>query len=354
MLKIADFFEFLKTKVNMKLNIQSNISLKPFNTFGIEEKTNFLIEVNENETLTEIFKNGIFNKDFFVLGAGSNVLFTKTFNGYIIRMTSKGIQSRIDGNDVYVTAQAGEIWNDFVWHCIRHDYAGIENMALIPGTVGASPVQNIGAYGTELMYVFHECQAFDTHNGSFTTFKKEDCNFSYRDSIFKTEHKGRFIITQVTYKLSRTAHINTTYGAIEAELAKENITHPSISDIANIVSKIRVEKLPDPSTVGNAGSFFKNPVINASAFEPLQKKYPAIPHYPMPNDETKLAAGWLIEQCGWKGKEYGQAGVWKNQALVLINRQNATGQEIYNLSEQIISDVADKFGIKLEREVNLL
>ncbi len=354
MLKIADFFEFLKTKVNMKLNIQSNISLKAFNTFGIEEKTNFLIEVNDNETLTEIFKNGIFKENFFVLGAGSNVLFTKAFDGYIIRMTSKGIQSKIDGDDVYVTAQAGEIWNDFVWYCIEHNYAGIENMALIPGTVGASPVQNIGAYGTELMYVFHECQAFDTHTGNFATFKKEDCDFSYRDSIFKTAHKGRFIITQVTYKLSQTAHINTTYGAIEAELAKENITNPSIADIATIVSKIRVEKLPDPSTVGNAGSFFKNPVVTASTFGPLQKEYPTIPHYPMPNNETKLAAGWLIEQCGWKGKEYGQAGVWKNQALVLINRQNATGQEIYNLSEQIISDVANKFGINLEREVNLL
>jgi len=338
----------------MKLNIQSNISLKPFNTFGIEEKTDFLIEVNDNETLTEIFKNGIFSKNFFVLGAGSNVLFTKTFDGYIIRMTSKGIKSEIDGDQVYVTAHAGEIWNDFVWYCIRHNYAGVENMALIPGTVGASPVQNIGAYGTELMYVFHKCQAFDTYNGSFTTFKKEDCNFSYRDSIFKTEHKGRFIITQVTYKLSRTAHINTTYGAIEAELVKENITDPSISDIATVVSKIRVEKLPDPSTVGNAGSFFKNPIVTAAIFDPLHKKYPAVPHYPMPNGETKLAAGWLIEQCGWKGKEYGQAGVWKNQALVLINRQNATGQEIYNLSEQIISDVTNKFGIHLEREVNLL
>ncbi|WP_294184746.1 UDP-N-acetylmuramate dehydrogenase [uncultured Sphingobacterium sp.] len=354
MLKIADFFEFLKIKVNMELNVQSNISLKPFNTFGIEEKANFLIEVKDNETLTEIFKNNIFKDNFFVLGAGSNVLFTKAFEGYIIRMTSKGIQSKTDGNDVYVTAQAGEIWNDFVWYCIEHNYAGVENMALIPGTVGASPVQNIGAYGTELMYIFHECQAFDTHTGRFVLFQKEDCCFSYRDSIFKTAHKGRFIITQVTYKLSLTPYLNTSYGAIEAELDKENITNPTIADIATVVSKIRVEKLPDPSTVGNAGSFFKNPIVTESFFATLQKEYPTIPHYPMPNNETKLAAGWLIEQCGWKGKEYGQAGVWKNQALVLINRQSASGQEIYQLSEHIISDVANKFGVTLEREVNLL
>ena len=354
MLKIADFFEFLKNKVNMELNIQSNISLKPFNTFGIEEKTNFLIEVNDNETLTEIFKKGLFKENFFVLGAGSNVLFTKPFEGYIIRMASKGIQSKIESDHVYVTAKAGEVWNDFVWYCIEHNYAGIENMALIPGTVGASPVQNIGAYGTELMYVFHECEAFDTTLGTFKTFKKEDCNFSYRDSIFKTEHKGRFIITKVTYKLSLTPDINTSYGAIETELIKENITQPTIANIATVVSKIRVEKLPDPSTVGNAGSFFKNPVISADNFERLTDLYPTIPHYPMPDQQTKLAAGWLIEQCGWKGKEYGQAGVWKNQALVLINRQNASGQEIYDLSVQIIKDVQDKFGIILEREVNLL
>jgi len=354
MLKIADFFEFLKIKVNMELNIQSDISLKAFNTFGIEEKTNFLIEVNDNETLTEIFKKGIFEQQFFVLGAGSNVLFTKHFQGYIIRMTSKGITARSQDDHVYVTAKAGEIWDEFVWYCINNNYAGIENMALIPGTVGASPVQNIGAYGAELMYVFHSCEAFDTQTGTFTTFQKEDCNFSYRDSIFKTEHKGRFIITEVTYKLSLTPKINTSYGAIESELAKQRINEPSIADIARVVSKIRVEKLPDPSTVGNAGSFFKNPVISLTDFQTLQKLYPTIPNYPMPDNQTKLAAGWLIEQCGWKGKAYGRAGVWKNQALVLINRQHASGQEIYELSERIIHDVQDKFGIGLEREVNLL
>lgn len=338
----------------MELNIQSNVSLKPFNTFGVEEKASFLIEVNDNETLTEIFKKGIFSENFFVLGAGSNVLFTQPYDGYIIRMNSKGIQADIVSNDVYVTAKAGEIWNDFVWYCIDHHYAGIENMALIPGTVGASPVQNIGAYGTELMYIFHTCEAFDTQTGIFRTFKKEDCNFSYRDSIFKTVYKGRFIITQVTYKLHLTPNINTSYGAIENELAKEKITQPTIADIANIVSKIRVEKLPDPSTVGNAGSFFKNPVISTKIFHTLQASYPEIPHYPMPENQIKLAAGWLIEQCGWKGKAYGQAGVWKNQALVLINRQHASGQEIFDLSQQIIQDVEAKFNITLEREVNLL
>lgn len=338
----------------MELNIQSNVSLKPFNTFGVEEKASFLIEVNDNETLTEIFKKGIFSENFFVLGAGSNVLFTQPYDGYIIRMNSKGIQADIVSNDVYVTAKAGEIWNDFVWYCIDQHYAGIENMALIPGTVGASPVQNIGAYGTELMYIFHTCEAFDTQTGIFRTFKKEDCNFSYRDSIFKTVYKGRFIITQVTYKLHLTPNINTSYGAIENELAKEKITQPTIADIANIVSKIRVEKLPDPTTVGNAGSFFKNPIISTKIFRALQAKYPEIPHYPMSEHQIKLAAGWLIEQCGWKGKNYGQAGVWKNQALVLINRQHASGQEIFNLSQQIILDVQAKFDITLEREVNLL
>jgi len=241
----------------MKNAIISHKSLKNLNTFAIEAIANQYIKVEDETVLNDLFNEKLFEKEFFVLGGGSNVLFTKDYPGLLIHIANKGKQHFIEGNNVFVTAEAGEVWNDLVWYCIEHDFPGLENMALIPGTVGASPIQNIGAYGQELMHIFYSCRAFDTLTGEFVTFTNEDCQFSYRDSIFKREYRGRFIICSVTYKLELFGKINTSYGAIESELQNRGIQNPTIKDVAEVVSFIRVEKLPDPSTVGNAGSFFK-------------------------------------------------------------------------------------------------
>lgn len=338
----------------MIYDIQHNISLKPYNTFGVQANCQQIVHIEKENQLVTLHEEGMFSKPFFVLGGGSNVLFTKDYNGLIIRVANKGITHFIEGNNIFITAKGGEVWNDLVWYCVDHGFAGIENMALIPGTVGASPVQNIGAYGTELMDVFYVCEAFDTMTGTFKTFHKEDCAFTYRDSIFKTKYKGKFIITSVTYKLSLQAKINTSYGAINAELERRGVKSPTIKDIAEAVSSIRVEKLPDPSQVGNAGSFFKNPVISALQFNAIKLQHPNIVFYPVDNENIKIAAGWLIEDCGWKGKSDGNVVVWKNQALVITNPGNATGSEIYTTSSKIMNDVYKKFGIHLEREVNIL
>ncbi|WP_392469615.1 UDP-N-acetylmuramate dehydrogenase [Sphingobacterium cellulitidis] len=338
----------------MKNAIISHKSLKNLNTFAIEAIANQYIKVEDETVLNDLFNEKLFEKEFFVLGGGSNVLFTKDYPGLLIHIANKGKQHFIEGNNVFVTAEAGEVWNDLVWYCIDHDFPGLENMALIPGTVGASPIQNIGAYGQELMHIFYSCRAFDTLTGEFVTFTNDDCQFSYRDSIFKREYRGRFIICSVTYKLELFGKINTSYGAIESELQNRSIQNPTIKDVAEVVSFIRVEKLPDPSTVGNAGSFFKNPIISKSKFLELLKQFPQIVHYSIDPDQEKLAAGWLIEQCGWKGKAIGQVAVWKNQALVLTNVGNATGNEIFNVSSTIVDDVNTQFGVLLEREVNIL
>jgi len=336
------------------VKIQNNIDLKPYNTFGVHALANQFIEINHENQLIELYNSGIFKNKFFVLGGGSNILFTQDFEGTIIKIANKGIQHFIEGNNIYVTAAGGEIWNDLVWYCVDHGFPGLENMALIPGTVGASPIQNIGAYGIELMDIMYTCRAFDTMTGEFKTFSNQDCGFSYRDSIFKSKYKGRFIIVSVTYKLNLHSKLNTSYGAIEAELAKRGISNPTIKDIAEVVSHIRVEKLPDPSTIGNAGSFFKNPIIPNFQLEKLKEVYPNIVCFPMDDTHTKVAAGWLIEQCGWKGKEVGEVAIWKNQALVITNKNKATGKEIFEVSSLIIDDVKEKFGITLEREVNIL
>ncbi|MCY4780669.1 UDP-N-acetylmuramate dehydrogenase [Sphingobacterium sp. UT-1RO-CII-1] len=338
----------------MTKHIHQNASLKAYNTFGVDASCNKLIHIYSENELPNIYEQGYFDQNTFILGGGSNVLFTKDYPGTILKVDNKGISHFIEGNYIYITAKAGEIWNDFVWYCIDRGFGGVENMALIPGTVGASPIQNIGAYGTELMDVFYSCQAFDTHTGSFTSFSKDDCKFTYRDSIFKTEYKGRYVITAVTYKLSLQHKINTSYGAINTELSRKGINNPTIKEVAEAVSTIRVEKLPDPSTIGNAGSFFKNPIIATDFLQSLKEKFPDIIYYIVDDRKVKLAAGWLIEQCGWKGKRDGNAAVWKNQALVLTNTGEASGTEIYNLSSKIMNDVYQKFNVKLEREVNVL
>lgn len=265
-----------------------------------------------------------------------------------------GIQSTTNNEQVFVTAGGGVVWNDFVNYCVAHNFAGVENLSLIPGTVGASPIQNIGAYGVELKDVFYSCEAFEISTGNIKTFNYNDCHFGYRESIFKGELKGRFIITSVTFKLKTEAAVNTSYGAIEAELKNRGIENPGIADVSAAVSHIRVSKLPDPSTIGNAGSFFKNPVIEKYEFADIVAKTPDVVHYPTADGKIKLAAGWLIEQCGWKGKVVGETGTWKNQALVLVNHGKATGAEVYSFSEQIIDSVKSTFGVTLEREVNIL
>ncbi|TKC59979.1 UDP-N-acetylmuramate dehydrogenase [Pedobacter hiemivivus] len=335
--------------------IQENISLKSYNTFGVAVSSSFFAEVFSESYLKDLLLLPIVKEQqLLVLGGGSNLLFTKDFNGLVIKMSIPGITAIVEGNEVLVTAGAGVVWNDFVNYCVGSGFAGVENLSLIPGTVGASPIQNIGAYGVELKDVFYACTAYEITTAEERTFNFEECKFGYRDSVFKNELKGRYIITGVTFKLSTEAQINTKYGAIQTELVNRNITNPTIADISQVVADIRVSKLPDPSTIGNAGSFFKNPVIDRLAFEKVFAKFPDMVHYPAPNDKIKLAAGWLIEQCGFKGKVVGHTGTWKNQALVLVNHGDATGAEVYSFSEEIINTVYIKFGVMLEREVNIL
>jgi UDP-N-acetylmuramate dehydrogenase len=336
------------------LQIQENISLKNFNTFGIDASARYFVEIAHEDDLAELFMDPQWlHVKRLVMGGGSNMLLKSDFDGLVIRVNIRGIEHRLNHNDVFVEAGAGEVWNDLVNYCVDRGYSGIENLSLIPGSVGASPIQNIGAYGVELKDVFKSCRAFEIATKEFKTFTKEDCRFGYRDSIFKEELKEQYIIVAVKLQLSLIPNINLKYGAIEQELANRNITDPTIKDISRVVSHIRVSKLPDPSTIGNAGSFFKNPVISAEEFAPILSKFPGVVHYPAGN-AVKLAAGWLIEQCGWKGKVVGNTGTWKNQALVLVNHGGATGEEVYSLSSQIIDSVYSKFGVLLEREVNII
>ncbi|HTK21203.1 MAG TPA: UDP-N-acetylmuramate dehydrogenase [Mucilaginibacter sp.] len=337
------------------LQIQENVSLKNFNTFGIDVSAKYFVEIGHEDELVELFMDPQWRQmERLVLGGGSNMLMVKDFDGLVIRVNIRGIDHRINHNEVFVEAGAGEVWNDFVNFCVAREYAGVENLSLIPGSVGASPIQNIGAYGVELKDVFYSCHAFEIATGTFRTFTNEDCRFGYRDSIFKNELKEKYVITSVKFKLSLVPNLNLKYGAIEQELVNRGIVSPTIKDVSQVVSHIRVSKLPDPSTIGNAGSFFKNPVITKDQFDTVHTKFPEVVNYPAGNDQVKLAAGWLIEQCGWKGKVVGHTGTWKNQALVLVNHGGATGEEVYSLSSQIIDSVYRKFGVLLEREVNII
>jgi UDP-N-acetylmuramate dehydrogenase len=337
------------------LQIQENVSLKNFNTFGIDVSAKYFVEIGHEDELAELFMDPQWLQvERLVLGGGSNMLLVKNFDGLVVRINIRGIDHRINHNEVFIEAGAGEVWNDLVNFCVAREYAGVENLSLIPGSVGASPIQNIGAYGVELKDVFHSCRAFEIATDSFRTFTNEDCRFGYRDSIFKNELKEKYIITSVKFKLSLIPNLNLKYGAIEQELANRGITQPTIAEVSQVVSHIRVSKLPDPSTIGNAGSFFKNPVITTDQFQQVYSKFPETVNYPAGDGQVKLAAGWLIEQCGWKGKVVGHTGTWKNQALVLVNHGGATGEEVYSLSSQIIDSVYRKFGVLLEREVNII
>ncbi|RZJ79338.1 MAG: UDP-N-acetylmuramate dehydrogenase [Flavobacterium sp.] len=335
--------------------IQEQHSLKQLNTFGIDVKAKLYADITSSEDLSEVFSNPLVKENkLLILGGGSNMLFTKDYDGLVLKISIKGMCVKAEGETILVTAGAGEVWDNLVKYCVAKGYAGIENLTLIPGTVGASPIQNIGAYGVEIKDVFESCTAFEIATGEIETFRKADCEFAYRESVFKGRLKGKYIITSVTYRLSSTANVQTHYGAINAEIERREIAEPTIADVSNVVAAIRVSKLPDPSTIGNAGSFFKNPIINQDVFENLLSNFPAMPHYPAPDGRVKLAAGWLIEQCNFKGVVHGNTGTWKNQALVLVNHGGATGHEVYRFSEKIINAVQQKFGVLLEREVNIL
>ncbi len=337
------------------MTIQENISLKNLNTFRVGANARWFADISNEDDLRDLFDGERAESwPLLILGGGSNLLFTRDFPGLVVHMNIRGISSEVSNNDVFVTAGGGEVWNDLVNFCVDHELSGLENLSLIPGSVGASPVQNIGAYGVELQDVFHSCRAFEISSGKIRVFSKPECQFSYRDSVFKSVYKGLYIITEVTFRLSKIFNPNVTYGAIQQELEKRGISKPSIKDISTVVSHIRVSKLPDPATIGNAGSFFKNPIIPVGKFIQLQSNFPDIVYFPSAEGFIKLAAGWMIEQCGWKGKVSGNTGTWKNQALVLVNHDNATGNEIFNFSQVIIESVRSKFDITLEREVNII
>ena len=335
------------------MQIQENISLKPYNTFGIDAKAKLYSSFRNVAELSGLISQPG-RMQTLILGGGSNILFKNDFDGLILKNDIKGIEKvKEDDDNVYIKVGAGENWHQFVLYCIKNKWAGIENLSLIPGNVGASPMQNIGAYGVEIKEVFHELKAFHLHEKSNYTFALKDCEFGYRESIFKRRYKDEFVILNVTYKLNKIPKYNTSYGAIEQELERMGVKQLSIDAVSQAVINIRTSKLPDPKEIGNAGSFFKNPSIAKEKFEALKSEFPGIIGYENPDHTMKLAAGWLIEQCGWKGYRSGDAGVHARQALVLVNYGNAKGNEIYSLSESIINSVHEKFGVALEREVNI-
>ncbi|MCW3160028.1 UDP-N-acetylmuramate dehydrogenase [Chryseobacterium oryctis] len=337
--------------------MQENFSLKPYNTFGVEAKSKYFAEVNNIEELKEALNfSKSQNLNLLFLGGGSNILLTKDFDGLTIQLNLKGISEEIiNDNEVLVTAKAGENWHEFVLYCLNKNFGGLENLSLIPGNVGTSPMQNIGAYGTEIKDVFVKCLVLNLETLETEEFNLEKCRFGYRDSIFKQEGKGKYVILEVSFKLTTKNHtIKTEYGAITSELQNLGIENPTIQDISKAVINIRQSKLPNPKEIGNAGSFFKNPTIPLVQFENLKQKFENIPGYPN-GDFVKVPAGWLIEQAGWKGKQIGNTASHKLQALVIINAtDNATGKEIFDFSTNIINSVKEKFGIELEREVNII
>ena len=332
---------------------QENYSLKNLNSFGINVSAKYFTGFKNTNELVEILATA--NENKLILGGGSNILFTKNFNGLILKNEIEGIEIiKEDEKYIYVKAGAGVGWHSFVLYCIENNFAGAENLSLIPGSVGASPMQNIGAYGVELKNIFYELKAFHINDKKLVTFTNKDCEFGYRESVFKNKLKGQFVITSVTFRLNKIPVYNTSYGAIETELQKMGIQSPSIKSISDAVIRIRKSKLPDPKIIGNAGSFFKNPTVINIEFQNLKMEYPGIVGYAVGENETKLAAGWLIEKAGFKGYRLNDAGCHEKQALVLVNYGNATGEEILHLSEKVINAVKLMFDVTLHKEVNIV
>jgi UDP-N-acetylmuramate dehydrogenase len=331
-----------------------NISLKKYNTFNLDYKADFFMPLqSEREAISLIKNRGLINEPVFILGGGSNILFTRDFRGTIIHPEISGIKIVTQKPDyVIVSSGAGVNWDYLVEWTVNKGFGGLENLSLIPGTVGSTPIQNIGAYGVEVKDVIEKTRAISLADGTVREFTKEECRFGYRNSIFKQELKGKYLVTHVLFRLTTNPLLNTIYGSLREETEKLGIV--SLNSVRQAVITIRRSKLPDPEVIGNAGSFFKNPVIDSDAARILRNRYRQMPGYEEPAGNIKLAAGWLIDQCGWKGKRIGDAGVYDKQALVLLNYGKATGMEILRLSEVMKRSVIDKFGIELEREVEVL
>ncbi|QOR74683.1 UDP-N-acetylmuramate dehydrogenase [Cruoricaptor ignavus] len=340
--------------------IQENFSLKAHNTFGVDVSAKYFAEASSEGELLEVLqefkqRNAGGSLLMMILGGGSNILFTKDFEGLVLKLNLLGISEEMTNDEeILVTAKSSENWHNFVMHCVGKNFGGLENLALIPGNVGTSPMQNIGAYGVEIKDVFHSCKALNLETLEIEKFDKARCQFGYRDSFFKNEGKGKYIILEVTFKLKTKNHeIHADYAALHSELERRKIEHPTIQDIAEIVITIRESKLPNPSEIGNAGSFFKNPIISQENFEILKQQHPEIPAYG-DGENIKVPAAFLIEKAGWKGRQIGNVATHEKQALVIVNKTGAaTGKEIFEFSRQIIEDVEKQFGIRLEREVNI-
>ncbi len=337
------------------MEILHNQSLKNYNTFGIDAKAKDFVIAHTADELREILNENR-GREIFVLGGGSNMLLTRDIEALVVHIAIKGMEIvSEDDEHALVKSMSGENWHEFVLYTISQNLGGLENMSLIPGNVGTTPIQNIGAYGTEIKDTMVECEAMEIATGDVKKFTREECRFGYRESIFKNEAKGKYIILSVTFRLTKRNHkINTAYGDIQKHLADAGISVPGLKDVSDAVIAIRKSKLPDPKELGNSGSFFKNPIVPKDVYEKAKQEYPEIPHYPVSDDEVKVPAGWMIEKAGFKGLRFGDAGVHKNQALVLVNYGNATGEEILDLSRKIQVAVKEKFGIDIEAEVNVV
>ena len=344
------------------MNLTENISLKQFNTFGIDVSAKYFCEINSVEDYKELLGDKkLVGEKKLILGGGSNILFTKNFDGLVIRNCIAGIEIVSETEtEVIIKVAAGEVWHKLVLWCVKNNYAGIENLSLIPGLAGAAPMQNIGAYGVEIKDVFHQLEAIDVHTGEAVKFGIADCHFGYRESVFKNNYKNKFLITSLNLKLTKLSspraiyQYKIEYGDIKATLSDMRAYDLSLKAVSDAVTKIRTSKLPDPKVIGNAGSFFKNPVVSEQQFETLVAQYPVMPSYLQKDGSVKIPAGWLIEQCGWKGKVVGHTGAHATQALVLVNYGNASGKEVWDLAMKIQQSVKEKFDIDISPEVNVV
>lgn len=339
------------------LSIKENVRLKSFNTFGVNALARYFCRINHEEEFKSLLQTDLYkNEKVLILGGGSNILFTKDFDGLVVKIDIKGIEIvSEDDENVNVQVKSGENWHSLVLHCVNNNWGGIQNLSLIPGTVGAAPIQNIGAYGVEVKDVIKNVSGIDRFNGADKIFQNDECAFGYRDSIFKHQLKENIFISSVTLSLTKKNHIiDIRYGAIKDTLNEMRIIEPTLKSISDAVIQIRKSKLPDPLHIGNAGSFFKNPTISLLQYQTLQKEYSQIPGYHSVNQGVKVPAGWLIEQCGWKGKRINDIGVHAHQALVIVNYGKGNGEEIFLLAMQIISSVKEKFNITLTPEVNII
>ena len=338
------------------MNIIENYPLLKLNTFGIDVKAKYFTSINTINELIEVTKTNVFKDlELLILGGGSNILLTKDFDGLVILNNIKG-KEIIDQNQqsIFLKIGAGENWHELVMYCVDNGWGGLENLSLIPGNTGTAPMQNIGAYGVEIKETFIELEALEISSGKIVKFNNSDCEFGYRESVFKNKMKNQYIILNITLELKKNPVLNINYGDVKAILESQNIKNPGIKELSNAIISIRQSKLPDPKKIGNSGSFFKNPIVSLNQLELIKKKYPNVVNYEINENEFKIAAGWLIERAGWKGKKFNNYGIHEKQALVLVNYGLANGMEIFELSEKIILDIKDKFGITLEREVNII